>query len=447
MLVGDPLGYTVRRGRPTRRPRHRAGGARTARSARRARLTHGDGRRRAPCRARARKLKQHLDVADRNAQGPQACMAAAGSPSKEPTPMSAVKQTTDLPTETTDQPAETTDQPVEASDQATETTNGVVTNGVPAEPVADSKIPLELGLDEAEALRAWLLKPAADGTTSLDDQLVSRVLSRLGLAVDSARSTVSVRQELVQAGFAVDHLSDDQVRDLGRRIADAASPGIRLVAEGARTPTDGRPPARRHRGARTRCEDPGRRRPAAGRDEPPAFLSCLECRPSPAGGASAVSRGILLVGQERPEAGWPGRGRLRSLAPARRRRGARRVLADGRGGRRSPRTQRRESPRVSARRVAAACPWARAARGAHPRRVPARPPPHVVPGRDRVGRATFVDGREIAFRVAGSRPAVGSAVCGATATASTRPCWATPGACASASWSSRSGTRTGSPAR
>jgi hypothetical protein len=88
-------------------------------------------------------------------------------------------------------------------------------------------ISLELELAEAEALRAWLLKPAADGATSLDDQLVSRVLSRLGLEVDGARSAVNVRQELVQAGFSVSHLSDEQLRELGTRIADASSPRAR----------------------------------------------------------------------------------------------------------------------------------------------------------------------------------------------------------------------------
>ena len=91
--------------------------------------------------------------------------------------------------------------------------------------VPEPRIELEFALAEAEALRAWLLKPAADGATSLDDPLVSRVLSRLGLEVDGARSAINVRRELVQAGIAVDHLSDEQLRDLGSRIA-AMKPGI-----------------------------------------------------------------------------------------------------------------------------------------------------------------------------------------------------------------------------
>ncbi|MGO9488648.1 MAG: hypothetical protein ACLQBB_06435 [Solirubrobacteraceae bacterium] len=82
---------------------------------------------------------------------------------------------------------------------------------------------LELCLSEAEALRAWLLKPAGDGSTSLDDPLVSRTLASLGRAVDSARATVNVRHELKHAGLAVDHLSDEELHDLGRRLTAALS--------------------------------------------------------------------------------------------------------------------------------------------------------------------------------------------------------------------------------
>ena len=91
----------------------------------------------------------------------------------------------------------------------------------------DPTITLEVTLEEAEALRAWLLKPAADGATSLDDPPVSRVLARLGLEVDGARSAVNVRRELVQAGFSVNHLSDEQLRELGSRIAEVSAPGAR----------------------------------------------------------------------------------------------------------------------------------------------------------------------------------------------------------------------------
>ena len=88
-------------------------------------------------------------------------------------------------------------------------------------------ISLDLALSEGEALRAWLLKPAKDGTTSLDDPLVSRVLTKLGRELDAVLATVNVRRELEEAGLVVDHLSDEQVRELARRVADAARPGMR----------------------------------------------------------------------------------------------------------------------------------------------------------------------------------------------------------------------------
>ncbi len=96
------------------------------------------------------------------------------------------------------------------------------------EPVKAAEIVVELELTEAEALRAWLLKASADGATSLDDPLVSRVLAKLAVEVDGARSAVNVRRELVDAGFSVNHLSDDQLRELGARIAEATAPGARV---------------------------------------------------------------------------------------------------------------------------------------------------------------------------------------------------------------------------
>lgn len=100
-----------------------------------------------------------------------------------------------------------------------------------AEPSFDAfeaeTLTLELEMPEAEALRAWLLKATAEGVTSLDDPLVNSALAKLGRAVDAVHATVNVRQELEQAGLDVAHLTDDQVRELGRRVSDAALPGIR----------------------------------------------------------------------------------------------------------------------------------------------------------------------------------------------------------------------------
>ena len=91
----------------------------------------------------------------------------------------------------------------------------------------EPQINLDLPLSEAEAVRTWLLKPAADGTTSLDDPILNGVLTKLGRAVDVLRATVNVRRELAQAGLDVAHLSDEQVRELGRRVSEAAHPSIR----------------------------------------------------------------------------------------------------------------------------------------------------------------------------------------------------------------------------
>jgi hypothetical protein len=91
----------------------------------------------------------------------------------------------------------------------------------------EGTVTLELGLDEGEALRTWLLKATAEGATSLDDQLVSAALSKLGRALDTVQATINLRRELGQAGLDVAHMSDEQVRELGRRISDAALPAIR----------------------------------------------------------------------------------------------------------------------------------------------------------------------------------------------------------------------------
>jgi hypothetical protein len=93
---------------------------------------------------------------------------------------------------------------------------------------AEDTLALVLELPEAEALRAWLLKATAEGVTSLDDPLVNSALAKLGRAVDSIHATVNVRRELEQAGLEVAHLTDEQVRELGRRVSDAATPGIRV---------------------------------------------------------------------------------------------------------------------------------------------------------------------------------------------------------------------------
>jgi hypothetical protein len=96
-------------------------------------------------------------------------------------------------------------------------------DGLAAEPT----ISLELGSEEAQALRAWLLRANVDGATSLDDPLVDSALTKLGRAVDVVQAIEGVRRELEHAGLDVARLSDEDVRDLGRRISDAAGPAFR----------------------------------------------------------------------------------------------------------------------------------------------------------------------------------------------------------------------------
>jgi hypothetical protein len=98
-------------------------------------------------------------------------------------------------------------------------------NGFEAQALAvdDRAIELELSISEAAALRAWLLKPAADGSTALDDSLVNAALKKLSSAVDKIEAVSDIRRELEEAGFHTGDLGDDQVVELGRKIGQASS--------------------------------------------------------------------------------------------------------------------------------------------------------------------------------------------------------------------------------
>ena len=93
--------------------------------------------------------------------------------------------------------------------------------------VVDRTIELELTLDEASALRAWLLKPAADGSTALDDALVNASLKKLSSQVDKIEAVSGIRRELEEAGFDTAGMDDEQVAELGRKIGQASSRVIR----------------------------------------------------------------------------------------------------------------------------------------------------------------------------------------------------------------------------
>jgi hypothetical protein len=95
-----------------------------------------------------------------------------------------------------------------------------VSNGVPVVAEQQHEIVLELSLSEAEAVKNWLLKPSADGTAAIDDDLAKSVMVKLGAKLDFIQGVAKVREELQQAGFAADAMSDEQVAELGRRIAE-----------------------------------------------------------------------------------------------------------------------------------------------------------------------------------------------------------------------------------
>ncbi|HLM10536.1 MAG TPA: hypothetical protein VK307_12535 [Thermoleophilaceae bacterium] len=95
-----------------------------------------------------------------------------------------------------------------------------VTNGLP-EGAAEGSVTVELTLAEAEAVKSWLLKPSADGSAAIDDEHAKSVMVKLGAKLDFIQGVQQVREELEQAGFPTENLSDEQVADLGRRIAES----------------------------------------------------------------------------------------------------------------------------------------------------------------------------------------------------------------------------------
>src|SRR3954469_8006199 len=94
-----------------------------------------------------------------------------------------------------------------------------VTNGLPE--VADHGVSLELTLAEAEAVKSWLLKPSADGSAAIDDENAKTVMGEQRARLDYIQGVQRASDELEQAGFATAQMSDDEVADLGRRIAES----------------------------------------------------------------------------------------------------------------------------------------------------------------------------------------------------------------------------------
>ena len=94
------------------------------------------------------------------------------------------------------------------------------TNGRPEATSGDS-LSMELSVAQAQALRTWLLKPAADGSSTMDDEVLKPVITQLCHELDYREGVHAIRVELEQAGLATAQLSDEQVAVLGRKISDA----------------------------------------------------------------------------------------------------------------------------------------------------------------------------------------------------------------------------------
>jgi hypothetical protein len=67
-----------------------------------------------------------------------------------------------------------------------------------------------------------MLKPSQDGALAADDATVHPGLMKIRSAVEHMQAVLAVRHELEQAGVPTQHLSDQQVAQLGRRISQAA---------------------------------------------------------------------------------------------------------------------------------------------------------------------------------------------------------------------------------
>ena len=93
-------------------------------------------------------------------------------------------------------------------------------NGHPEVAPADSKLQMELSVAEAQALRNWLLKPAADGSSTMDDEVLKPVMEKLCHELDHREGVAAVRHELEQAGLATARLTDEQVAALGAKISE-----------------------------------------------------------------------------------------------------------------------------------------------------------------------------------------------------------------------------------
>lgn len=111
--------------------------------------------------------------------------------------------------------------PAEFTNSDAPAENGLALSTTP--PGASSNhITLTFTFEEAEALNRWMSKPSQEGAMPDDDPAVRPGLMKIRTAVEHAQAISAVRHELEQAGVPTQHLSDQQVAVLGRRISQAA---------------------------------------------------------------------------------------------------------------------------------------------------------------------------------------------------------------------------------
>lgn len=112
--------------------------------------------------------------------------------------------------------------PAEVANAGAPTNDSGAAAAPPVTSGAGNSVTLTFTLEEADALNRWMLKPAQDGAIAADDAAVRPGLMKIRSAVEHAQAITEVRRELEQAGVPTQHLSDQQVAQLGRRISQAA---------------------------------------------------------------------------------------------------------------------------------------------------------------------------------------------------------------------------------
>jgi hypothetical protein len=91
-------------------------------------------------------------------------------------------------------------------------------------PADEGTLSFVFSLEETRVLvdlaQRGLIASASQGGTPGGNPLAKAALHRLSSALEDAETSASVREQLEQMGFQTDHLTDAEVADLGRRIAE-----------------------------------------------------------------------------------------------------------------------------------------------------------------------------------------------------------------------------------